>query len=330
MARPLALAAGLGLLVGAALMVWWLIPPGDGIANSGAAVTLRSGSATGASAPGAAGSGPTGRPMEASFFAARSQAASGPNADPLLVPGLRDTLEALLMEAQTIDSSDPAALKQRLAALVGKHFPADLVPRALALAGRYVDYRVALGQLRPPADPTDPTALRQALEARHQVRRQFFDGDEYDALFAREATLDRYTLARLEIERNPALTAEQRAQALRDAENDLPPEQRAERREATAHLDAAAQTAGFNASQTDTAARHAARTQQYGEAAANALAQLDREDAQWQQRLDQYSQALAAQGEGPALEQLRHQLFSSEEQRRLDAALALRRTQTGR
>lgn len=245
--------------------------------------------------------------------------------DSLLVDGLRNTLEALLLEAG--DASDPAALKQRLASLVGKHFPAALATRALALAERYVDYRVALGQLRAPRDLNDPRALRDAMDARHKVRVQFFDGAEYDALFAREAELDRYTLARLEVAHNPQLTPEQRSQALQQAERELSPERRAERNAATEHLAAAAQTAAFNTQNADDYTRHAARSAQYGEAAAHALARLDREEQHWQQRLDQYSQARAQQGDGAALQQLRQQLFSSEEQQRVDAALALRKLQ---
>ncbi|MDD2176739.1 lipase secretion chaperone [Acidovorax sp. D2M1] len=259
---------------------------------------------------------------DSSFFARRRALGTDGTSDPLLVNGLRDTLEALLMEAG--DASDPATLKQRLAALVGRHFPAALATRALALAERYVDYRVALGSLRAPQDLTDPRALRDALEARHKVRLQFFDDAEYDALFAREADLDRYTLARLEIARNPQLSPEQRAQALQAADNELSTERRAERSAATEHMAAAAQTAAFNAGNADERTRYAARSVQYGQAAAQAMAQLDRDEQHWNQRLDQYHQARAQQGEGAALQQLRQQLFSPEEQQRIDAALALR------
>ena len=62
--------------------------------------------------------------------------------------------------------------------------------------------------------------------------------------------------------------------------------------------------------------------------AGQALARLDREEQHWQQRLDQYSQARAQQGDGTAaLQQLRQQLFSADEQQRVDAALALRKLQ---
>ncbi|KRD16536.1 lipase chaperone [Acidovorax sp. Root267] len=321
MKRARAFAAGAALAVATAAVVWWLgsqqgLPGAAGLRPEPGAAAAQ---ATGAGQP------PSARPMESSFFATRRATDPDRSEDPLLVHGLRDTLEALLTEALEDGATDPAALKQRLAGLVGKHFPAALATRALALAERYVDYRVALGQLRTPQDPNDPAALREALEARHKVRQQFFDGPEHDALFAREAELDRYTLARLEIERNPQLTAEQRAQALRDAENELPQARRAERAATTEHMNAAAQTAAFNAQNTDERTRHAARSAQYGEAAAHAMAQLDREEQHWQQRLDQYNQARGQQGEGPALQQLRQQLFSAEEQQRIDAALALRR-----
>ena len=325
MAQPLrtwAVAAAVLALTMAAV-VWWL----GGPAGLGAGDTHQPPVGAAAASAGAQVQPSPAQGLDHSFFARRRAITTDGPADPLLVHGLRDTLEALLMEAG--DASDPATLKQRLTALVNQHFPAALATRALALAERYVDYRVALGSLRAPQDLTDPRALRDALEARHKVRLQFFDDAEYDALFAREADLDRYTLARLEIERNTQLSPEQRAQALQAADNELSTERRAERSAATEHMAAAAQTAAFNASNADERTRYAARNAQYGPAAAQAMAQLDREEQHWNQRLDQYSQARAQQGEGPGLQQLRQQLFSPEEQQRIDAALALRRLNTG-
>lgn len=325
MAQPLrtwAVAAAVLALTTAA-GVWWLGGPSG--PSAGDAHTATAGAAAATAVAQVKPSPAQG--AENSFFARRRAITADGPADPLLVHGLRDTLEALLMEAG--DASDPATLKQRLAALINQHFPAALATRALALAERYVDYRVALGSLRAPQDLTDPRALRDALEARHKVRLQFFDDAEYDALFAREADLDRYTLARLEIERNTQLSPEQRAQALQAADNELSAERRAERSAATEHMAAAAQTAAFNASNADERTRYAARSAQYGSAAAQAMAQLDREEQHWNQRLDQYSQARAQQGEGPGLQQLRQQLFSPEEQQRIDAALALRRLNAG-
>ena len=320
--RTWAVAATVLALTTAAVVGWLGGPAGPG---AGDAHTATAGAAAATAVAQVKPSPAQG--VDNSFFARRRAITADGPADPLLVHGLRDTLEALLMEAG--DASDPATLKQRLAALVNQHFPAALATRALALAERYVDYRVTLGSLRAPQDLTDPRALRDAMEARHKVRLQFFDDAEYDALFAREADLDRYTLARLEIERNTQLSPEQRAQALQAADDELSAERRAERSAATEHMAAAAQTAAFNASNADERTRYAARSAQYGPAAAQAMAQLDRDEQHWNQRLDQYSQARTQQGEGPGLQQLRQQLFSPEEQQRIDAALALRRLNAG-
>ena len=313
------------LAIASAAVAWWLVGPAGWPGVAAGPVQAVSAGAALTGAPGLHPVSASGADADA-WAQRRNGSSIDSTADPLLVDGLRNTLEALLLEAG--DASDPATLKQRLASLVGKHFPAALATRALALAERYVDYRVALGQLRAPQDLTDPRALREAMDARHKVRLKLFDGAEYDALFAREAELDRYTLARLEATHNTQLPPEQRTQALQQAERELSPERRAERSAATEHLAAAAQTAAFNTQNADDYTRHAARSAQYGEAAAHALARLDREEQHWQQRLDQYSQARAQQGDGTAaLQQLRQQLFSADEQQRVDAALALRKLQ---
>jgi lipase chaperone LimK len=247
--------------------------------------------------------------------------------DVFLDSTLRDTLEAMLLEAG--DAGDPATLKQRLAALVGRYFPAPLAARALAMAERYVDYRVALGQLRTSGDPGDPAVLRKTLAAREQLRHQHFQDDEYQALFGREAELDQYTLAQLEIARNPALTPDQKEHALRESQAGLPPERQAERATATVHMAVARQTQDFDAQGIDERARYATRSAQYGDEAAHALAQLDRDEKNWQGRLDQYRQAQAQTRDAAALQQVRGQLFTPEEQLRLPAALALRQQQDG-
>ena len=242
--------------------------------------------------------------------------------DPLLTPGLRDAIEALLHDAG--ETSDPEALKQRLEALVGRHFAPELATRALAIARRYVDYRVALGQLRPPADPLDPHAMRLALEQRQKLRLQHFDGDEYEALFGQQQLLDQALLARLEIERNPALNAEDKRKALAQAESQLPSPLRTQRSESVAQVGAAQQTAAFNAQGADDATRFAQRSATYGAEAAERLARLDREERDWNARLDQYQQARSAGQDAARLDQLRQTLFTPEEQLRLEGALGLR------
>lgn len=241
--------------------------------------------------------------------------------DPLLSPGLIYTLEEWLAAAG--GAEDPFLSRQGLAGLTGSHFPADLGTRALALAERYLDYRVALARMPGPRNPASAHELRSALQARQSLRLQFFDAAEYAALFHREDELNRHTLARMEAARHSEWTAAQRAQALQAADDLLPAQRLMERKAAVEHLAAASQTAGFDARAADIHERHAARSAQYGETAAHALAALDRQEQDWQRRLNLYRQA-SAQGLGDgALQALRTQLFSTQELLRVDAALAL-------
>ncbi len=245
--------------------------------------------------------------------------------DPFLTSELRHTLEEVLFEASIGGSiSDPAMLKKRAFTLLARFFPAEYAARAAALIDRYVDYRVALGSIKPPADPGDPRALRVALDARQQVRERHFTGEEYEALFAEDMQLDRYTLARLEIERNSALNTAQKQAALADAEGSLSEAQRAQRRQSIAQVAVAAQTAAFDAKALSDVERFNQRRTSYGEAAATQLAQMDREDRDWQSRLNDYAGAVARKASPGELQQLSQRLFSEQEQLRVDAALALR------
>ena len=315
--RKGALVLAVCALAGAAAL--WQLQPASGPQAAIGLGASPHGNVAGSSAqPGAGGA--SGAPLAAGR--ARG-AAPAPGSDPLLAQGLRDAIEALLLAAG--DAPDPESLKQRLEGLVGQQFPPELATRALALARRYVDYRVALGKLKAPADTNDPRALREAMDQRQTLRQQHFDTDEFDALFAQEMQLDRYMLARLEIERNTALSADQKRQALADAEAGLDAPTRAQRAEAVAHVGVAQQTAAFNAQGVDDHTRHQQRSAQYGQEAAHRLAQLDREERDWNARLDQYQQAALGRADATQLQQLRAQLFTPEEQLRIEAALAMRK-----
>jgi lipase chaperone LimK len=236
--------------------------------------------------------------------------------------GLRHRLDALWLEAG--DARTPAELKQRLAAVLARHFAPQDLPRAAQLLDRYVDYRVALGELKPPANASDPRALGDALAARQKLRRQWFAPDEYDALFAREDALDVFTIARLEIMRDGGLTASQKQERLRSAELGLGDTEVAARAAFVQHEAVAAQNASFEANGATDAQRYAQRSASFGDAAAQRLAQLDADERDWQARLSRYAQARSAQTPPPQLQALAQQLFSPEERLRLEAALTLR------
>ncbi len=312
--KSLALSTAAALLCAAGL--WWLVSPAAPFGIRGVTVPASLAAASSPSLSTAAPAPLTGHPSEA-------QAST--TGDTFLSPDLRQTFEAMLFEATGgTDMRDLAVLKKRFLALVPRYLPAQYIARATALMERYVDYRVALGSLKPPTDPGDPRALRAAIDARQQAREQHFTSEEYEALFAQEARLDRYTVARIEIERNSALTAPQKQAALKDAERGLSDAQRAERDAATAHMNVASQTAGFDAQGTTYNERYAQRRAQYGDVAATQLGQLDREERDWQARLNDYAGAQARKASPEQLQLLRQQLFSQQEQLRVEAALAAR------
>jgi len=289
---------------------WWALQE-EGSLGAGARPSATTAAASAAAArAGAAAPAATGR---------RQQAAPD---DPFLSRGLRHQLEALWLEAG--DAASPADLRQRLMALAPSQFAAVDLPRALQLIERYVDYRIAVSKLKPPADLSDPDALRQAMQERSRLRRGHFTEDEYEALFAQEEALDRYTIARLEILRNGGLTPQQQQAALREAEHELAEGERQARADSVVHLAVAAQTAGFEAAGLTDAQRFAQRRSAYGDGAAQRLAQLDTAEREWQARLDQYAAAKSASAVPDQLEALKQQLFTAEERLRVEAALALR------
>ncbi|MDB5889214.1 MAG: lipase chaperone [Polaromonas sp.] len=300
-----------GLLALAAF--WWLASGNTGetgAVDAGLLVAL----------PGSASLLPAAAPLPL----AAPQDASAP-VDPFLTPEIRQTIEAMLLEALGgNEMGDAALLKKSLMALISRHFPAEFATRAGALVERYVDYRVALGKLTPPANPGEAGELRAALDARQKVREQYFTAEEDQALFGVDARLDRYTLARLEIEQNLQLTPTQKQSALKAAENELGDKQRQQRAQAVEHMAVAAQTSAFDAAGVSDADRYAQRRSQYGETAASQLAQLDREEGDWQSRLGTYAAAQVAGGRPEQLQQLRAQLFTEQEQLRIEAALASR------
>ncbi len=236
--------------------------------------------------------------------------------DPLLTPALLRTFEQMLDGAQ---ARDREGLMAEMRAKIDKFLPPEWRVRALGLLERYIDYRTALEAL-PAASIGDPAGLRRILDARAGIRSRYFAPEEVEGLFGAEEKFDRFSVEKLEIERNANLTAEQKRQALAKTEETwLTPEQRADRIASVAQLAVGEQTAALEARGASPQERFDERSKRYGHEAAQRLAALDQQEQDWQSRLSRYAAADEA-----ARAQLQAELFTPQEALRLQAALEMR------
>lgn len=258
-------------------------------------------------------------PAASSAQPAVSTAASGtsPHApDPLLTPALLRTFEQMLDGSQ---ARDREGLMAEMRAKIDRYLPPEWRVRALGLLERYIDYRTALETL-PAASIGDPAGLRRILDARAGIRSRYFAPEEVEGLFGAEEKFDRFSVEKLEIERNANLTPEQKRQALAKTEETwLTPEQRADRTASVAQLAVGEQTAALEARGASPQERFEERSKQYGHEAAQRLAALDQQEQDWQSRLSRYAAADEA-----TRAQLQAELFTPQEALRLKAALEMR------
>lgn len=161
--------------------------------------------------------------------------------------------------------------------------------QARDLLRRYVDYRIALQTLPRHDNNLDPGTLRQRYEALNAIRQQFFSSEEYQAFFGRENAEDEYMLQRLALGQQQGLSNTQQQQALSELEAQLPEDVRRARSESTRYGELYATTQAMQAEGASAEEIRLLREQTLGSEAAQRLAELDQQQAEWQQRLSDYA-----------------------------------------
>ncbi|WJN57777.1 lipase secretion chaperone [Pseudomonas sp. SO81] len=165
----------------------------------------------------------------------------------------------------------------------------NALDQARDLLSRYVDYRIALQNL-PEADSSmDAGALRQRLDALNATRQQYFSAEEYALFFANENAENEYMVQRLALGQQSGLSEEQRQQAVAELELQLPEEVRETRAASTRQGELYATTQAMLERGASAEEIRQVREQALGSEAANALAELDRQQAAWKQRLADYA-----------------------------------------
>lgn len=186
---------------------------------------------------------------------------------------------------------------QRLRAYIHNTLPGDAAAEAEQLLESYIGYLddvAALDSTVTPGQAIDPAQLRAQKEQLAAIRAGRFDAVANEAFFAEEEAYDRYTLARLEVMQDENLSADERASRLAVLENQLPPELQESMRDITRYQDLQTLTQEWQESDGSPANLQQMRENLVGREAAERLAKLDQERAQWQQRVDSWLRERAA------------------------------------
>lgn len=192
------------------------------------------------------------------------------------------------------------ALRARIVAAIEARLPPAAAADAVAALDAYLDYRRRARRLVESGDVPDDLGDRLALLQR--IRRETLGPALAAAFFGLEEQTIAADLARREILARRDLDAGERARLLHENEQSLPEAVRAARAETLLPSrlrddEAALRAAGGSAEEV-----RALREQTVGAEAAARLEELDREEAQWQARLDEYRAERAAIESDPGLD----------------------------
>ena len=217
----------------------------------------------------------------------------------------------------TIRSQIELELERRLAPAPARE--------AKRLLGAYLAYKQALAGieqgLQPSANPLQAAQAR--LQAKRALRATYFTPQESTGLFGEEDARDDDAVARLAVMADSTLDEAQRQRKLAALDAALPPAQRLARDapQQVSALDTAVRALRAQGGGDNEVYRLRAAT--FTPEAAARLGELDREEAQWQQRITTWraqKAALGAGGQDPAqVQRVTDGLFSQDEQRRLGA-----------
>lgn len=207
--------------------------------------------------------------------------------------------------------------------------------QAKDLLGRYIQYKQALLTVENNTQNISPgktgmgAAARQRWIAMQQVRQRYFSDRENLAMFGFDDAYDQDALARMDIAENNSLSAEQKKAQLKALDDALPAALKEEKNAPYQVVRLEEQAQNLRASGATDEEIFRMRAAATSPEAAARLAEVDKEEAAWKSRIQQYldqknrlntEMAFHSESEKQgALQQVRNQFFSADEQRRLPA-----------
>jgi lipase chaperone LimK len=176
-------------------------------------------------------------------------------------------------------------IRARIVAEIEKRLAPTAARQAIDLLDRYLTYRDEVRGLQE-SEPSDD--LAQRLADLHRIRIETFGDADAAALFGEEEQVQSVDLRRRALANDQTLSPQERQQRIDELEQELPAQVRQARDTAMAAARLSRDEQQLRDAGGTPEEIHALREERFGAAAADRLAALDRERAEWQQRLDDY------------------------------------------
>jgi len=261
----------------------------------------------------------------------------------VVTEGLRRLFDYFL---SAIGEEDEAVIFARVERYIRHHTPEPAASQAVAIFGNYVAYLKALpdiekryGNLQLQATQSGQLDLNAVSQQRQDVarlRQQHFDKTTIEAFFGAEDNYDDYSIEMVRINQNEQMSEAQKQAARQDYVSRLPDGAIKTNILQQANLnELMARTEQMKAAGASPEALYNMRRELVGAPAAERLAQVDQEDADFDQRFQQLQsqkQQILAQTTDKAkaqtqITQLEKQLFNDAERKRLSGYAALQKSE---
>ncbi|WP_352310448.1 lipase secretion chaperone [Psychrobacter sp. W2-37-MNA-CIBAN-0211] len=262
----------------------------------------------------------------------------------VVTQGLRRLFDYFL---SALGEEEEAVIFARVESYIRHHTPEPAASQAVAIFGKYVAYLKALpeiekryGNLQLQATKSgelDLNAVAQQQQDVAKLRQQYFAKDTISAFFGTEDDYDDYSVEMVRINQNKQTSEAQKEAARQDYISRLPDSVTKANIVQQANLgELMDRTEQMKARGATPEALYNMRRELVGAPAAKRLAQVDQEDASFDQRFTQYQtqkQRLLSQSADQAqaqiqVNQLEQQLFDDAERKRLSGYASLQETKT--
>ena len=257
----------------------------------------------------------------------------------VVTEGLRRLFDYFL---SAIGEEDEAVIFARVESYIRHHTPEPAASQAVAIFSKYVAYLKALpeiekryGNLQLQATKNgelDLNAIAQQKQDVANLRQQYFDKTTIEAFFGASDSYDDYSMEMVRINQNEQMSEAQKQAARQDYVSRLPDGAIKTNIMQQANLnELMARTEQMKAAGASPEALYNMRRELVGAPAAARLAQVDQQDADFDQRFKQYQtqkQQLLSQNADKAqaqtqINQIEQQLFNDMERKRLAGYAAL-------